>query len=267
MSVTKQDFIWYELMSKDLDAAAKFYAAVVGWTIAEIGSPEMRYLGFGIGGDKRSVGGMMQLSPEMLRTGAPQQWIGYLHADDVDAATEKAKEAGAQVWRQPHDLPGVGRFALLSDPQGAPFYLMAPQPQGELPPKLAPDAIGNVGWTELIAPDWTKEWPFYESQFGWTLSESFDMGGPMGVYQCFSSNEQPMTGGMMSTPEFLREATGNRAHWGFYFNVDNIQSAKDRVEKGGGTVTHGPQQVPGGGWTLNGVDPLGASFALFSRES
>jgi predicted enzyme related to lactoylglutathione lyase len=56
------------------------------------------------------------------------------------------------------------------------------------------------------------------------------------------------------------------ACWNFYFNVDSIKAAVQRVESGGGKVTHGPVQVPGGGWIINGQDPLGAMFALVSSK-
>jgi len=52
--------------------------------------------------------------------------------------------------------------------------------------------------------------------------------------------------------------------WGYYFNVDTIQAAIERVKAGGGTIVNGPHQVPGGQWIVQGVDPQGANFALVS---
>lgn len=265
MSGKKQDWVWYELITTDMDGASKFYSDVIGWHMKDVGSPGMRYRTFGTEESKREVGGIMEMIPPMAEAGAVPGWVGYLHVDDVDAATKNAEAAGARVCRQPSDIPGVGRFAVLADPQGAIFQLLTPAPQGEVPAPLPPTAVGAVGWHELGALDWEAEWAFYESQFGWTKSEAYNM-GPMGTYQTFTSSDFPMSGGMMTVPENMRPEGIDKARWGFYFNVDHIQQAKNRVEASGGTVLHGPQQVPGGGWVLNAADPQGLHFSLLSRN-
>lgn len=265
MEHNKHDFVWYELLTPDLEGSANFYRQVVGWTLKDVGGPGMRYYSASMDGSARGVGGMMELSGPMKQAGASPGWTGYIFAEDVDVATENVKLAGGHIHREPGDIPGVGRFSVLSDPQGAVFQLFRPSPQGEVPPPLAPNAVGNVGWVELGALDWQKEWEFYSSQFGWTLSEGYDM-GPMGRYQTFSTNGQPMTGGMMTVPEPVRAMNGNKARWAYYFNVDHIQRAKERLEAGGGTVLHGPAQVPGGGWIIQAMDPQGVPFHLHSAN-
>ncbi|MDR3774155.1 MAG: VOC family protein, partial [Terracidiphilus sp.] len=54
--------------------------------------------------------------------------------------------------------------------------------------------------------------------------------------------------------------------WNFYFNVDSIKAAVQRVQSGGGKALYGPAQVPGGGWIINGQDPQGAMFSLVSSQ-
>jgi hypothetical protein len=66
-------------------------------------------------------------------------------------------------------------------------------------------------------------------------------------------------GGMMTKPPMVPVPV-----WGYYFNVDTIQAAIERVKAGGGTIVNGPHQVPGGQWIVQGVDPQGANFALVS---
>jgi hypothetical protein len=66
---------------------------------------------------------------------------------------------------------------------------------------------------------------------------------------------------MMNKPPNLPVAA-----WGFYFNVDSIGAAIERVKSGGGRVLNGPAQVPGGGWIINGMDPQGAVFSLVSTK-
>ena len=264
MQAKKSDFVWYELLTTDLDAATKFYCDVVGWAPREITGPGMRYTVLGMNPQTRGVAGLMQMPEHLTSAAATPFWVGYISAEDVDAAAAEATAAGATIHREPTDIPHVGRFAVVADPQGAIFHLFKPTPQAEVPPALAPDADGIVGWHELMTTDSLAAWTFYASQFGWTISEEYDM-GPAGVYRTFSSNDQGMTGGMMTIPDSLR-AQMPRPDWNFYFTVPNIREAKTRIEAAGGVILHGPVQVPGGSWIVNGLDPQGGRFSLLSKK-
>jgi len=83
----------------------------------------------------------------------------------------------------------------------------------------------------------------------------------MGVYRIFDEGDgNPMgDGGMMTKPPGAPASS-----WNFYFNVDSIKAAIERVKKGGGRVINGPMQVPGGSWIIQGEDPQGAMFSLVS---
>jgi predicted enzyme related to lactoylglutathione lyase len=160
------------------------------------------------------------------------------------------------VIRPADDIPGVGRFASVVDPQGASFVLFKPQPNE--PPLLpAPDAPGTVGWHELRALDGPAVFDFYATLFGWTKGEGLDM-GPVGVYQLFEIDGVP-SGAVMT-----RESDATLPSWRYYFRVAAIDAAAQRVTQLGGTVTMGPDQVPSGDWVLHGRDPQGAVFALMS---
>ncbi len=105
-------FCWDELQARDVDAAKKFYPALFGWKMKE--SPEYTEWHNG----DTPIGGMMQSqAPPQV----PAYWLPYFAVDDCDATVNKAKESGAQVFVGPMNYPGVGRFALLGDPQGAVF--------------------------------------------------------------------------------------------------------------------------------------------------
>ena len=159
------------------------------------------------------------------------------------------------------DIPGVGRFAMVADPGGAPFYVMTPKPPpgaepGPMPPGGTP---GTIGWRELYSPLGDKgALAFYGGQFGWESIAEFDMGGTMGIYRIFGADGAQM-GGMMKQPENIPAS-----FWNFYVNVDGIDAAAERVKSGGGEIRMGPHEVPGGSWVLQGVDPQGAAFALIS---
>ena len=116
------DFIWYELMTTDADAAEAFYSGLVGWSFAASGQPDMDYRLFSADGP--AVGGFMALTDEMQQGGARPLWAGYIGVDDVDATAKAVGEADGMVMVEPTDIPGVGRFAFVTDPEGAPFYIM-----------------------------------------------------------------------------------------------------------------------------------------------
>jgi predicted enzyme related to lactoylglutathione lyase len=114
---------WNELQARNLDAAKKFYAPLFGWTLKE--SPE--YTEFHLG--TRAIGGMMQSkAPE----GVPSFWLPYFMVDDCDGTVQKSSAAGGSVHVPPMDIPTVGRFAVLTDPQGASFAIIQMELKGHV---------------------------------------------------------------------------------------------------------------------------------------
>ena len=126
---------------------------------------------------------------------------------------------------------------------------------GEAPPASAPGTPGTIGWHELSALDALPAFEFYAALFGWTIVESMDM-GPMGKYHMFAIDGVPC-GGVMNKVEQQPAPA-----WLYYVNVPEIESATARIKAGGGQVIHGPAEVPGGSWIVNGIDPQGAPFAV-----
>src|SRR3954468_17557440 len=114
-------FVWYELMTTDADAAETFYSDVVGWRTQDAGMPGMRYTILSVG--ESGVGGIMTIPPNACAAGSRPGWIGYVGVDDVDAAAGRVKQAGGAIHKPAEDIPGVGRFAVVADPQGASFVL------------------------------------------------------------------------------------------------------------------------------------------------
>ena len=127
-------FFWYELMTSDLDAAAKFYPAVIGWTAEDFPGSEMRYIV--MNAKDGGVGGIMTLPEAAKAMGAGPAWIGYIKAGNVDADTDAVKAAGGAVYQPPRDIPNVGRFAVMLDDQGAvsaPFRAATGDADGGMP--------------------------------------------------------------------------------------------------------------------------------------
>jgi predicted enzyme related to lactoylglutathione lyase len=242
-------FIWYELITSDMDAAARFYGEVVGWTVKSSGQPGQDYRQWSAAGE--GVGGLMAVPPEAKDM--PPVWMGYVSVDNVDDRVTSIKAAGGAVHMPPWDIPGVGRIAMVADPQGASFYVMTPTGEGQST-AFAPGRPGHGGWHELHTTDWQAALDFYSAQLGWAKTEAIDM-GPMGTYLLFNAGGDAI-GGMMNSPNLPRP------RWLYYFGLDNIDTAKTRVVSAGGQVLNGPNEVPGGSWVLQAQDPQGAAFAL-----
>lgn len=247
---TPNNFLWYELMTTDTGAAAGFYSHVVGWKTGDGSTPRNPYTLFMIG--DQGVGGMMELPKEACDQGAEPGWVGYIAVEDVDEEVKRVEAAGGRMLREPDDVPGMLRFAVVADPHGAAFVIF--RGFGGDMPKLASGTPGTVGWHELSGGDVESTFAFYSRLFGWTKDQAMDM-GDNGVYQLFAAGDEPI-GAMM------KRQNGTGPHWLFYFCVDDIDAAVARIDNKGGTVTMGPHQVPGDAWIIQALDPQGASFAL-----
>ena len=211
--------------------------------------------------DGGSAGGLFQLTPDMLKHGAKPTWLGYLHVNNVDAAVAAIEADGGKKLMK-MDLP-VGQIAMVTDPMGTPFYVMNP-----IPPPGKPDAVSDVfdpkaeqrvQWNELQSPDLARAKTFYAKHFGFEFNEVMPMGA-MGDY-CFVDHSGLRLGAIMQKPE-----QSPIASWLFYFGVPSAAAAKRAIEAGGGKVTNGPHQVPGGDWIITATDPQGAPFGVVSPQ-
>ncbi len=188
-------FFWHELMTSDTKAAQKFYCDVVGWTTQDAGAAGAQYTLFQV--KDQGVGGMLEISPDMAEHGARPGWLGYVSVSDVDQTVSRIRAEGGKIHIAPQEVPGVIRFALVADPQGAVFYI-AKGLRPDAPPPLPVGTPGTIGWNELMAGEWQTAFAFYEKLFGWTKDQAIDM-GPMGTYQLFAAGG-PAIGGMMTKP-------------------------------------------------------------------
>jgi uncharacterized protein len=257
MSDMHGKFVWIELMTSDPKAAEGFYSKVVGWSAKDSGQPGMSYTLLSMGATM--MGGLMAIPEEAKRMGAGPIWLGYIAVDDVDAYAAKITAAGGRVLKEPTDIPGMLRFAVVADPYMTAFMIMkgfGDPPEGGMP---APGTPGSVGWRELHAGALDGAWAFYSSLFGWTKGDAMDM-GPDGKYQLFNI-DRVQSGGMMT-----KMATIPAPFWLYYFNVPKLDSCVEAITANGGQIANGPMQVPGGQWIVQAIDPQGAMFALVANE-
>ena len=252
MSNKQGEFIWYELMTSDLEAARAFYSAVVGWTIGSsstIPSADYRL----VHAQDADVAGMQQLDDGMIAGGARPIWTGYICVKDVDAVAAAIPAAGGKILMPPRDIPGVGRHAMAADPHGVPFYIMRGFVEDGVSRSFDPEAMGHCSWNELSTPDQNTSMSFYMNLFGWTNPSSMPM-GEMGDYRFLFVDDQRIGACM--------EEANEPAHWRFYFVVPSIANAAEAIKANGGQIISGPHEIPEGGVILIGTDPQGARFGL-----
>ena len=239
-------FVWHELLTTDTAAAAAFYPKVLPWRTAPSSMPGYTIWMAG----QTQIGGLMALPAEAGAT--PPHWLVYVGTPNVDATCSQAQGLGARIVKAPADIPNVGRFAVLTDPQGATFALFTP---GAGPPPGAPPAQGGFSWHELATTDVAAALRFYGQLFGWTKGPGHDMGA-MGVYQIFQHGGDQV-GGIVNV-----QAPSTPPSWLSYVNVAEASRAVAAAKAGGGRLLHGPMEVPGGSWIAMMMDPQGGAFAV-----
>ncbi len=247
-------FCWDELLTSDPDGAAAFYAALVGWGTGEWegeGQPYRLWTRRGV-----PLGGFMRLPEELAAAGVPPHWLVYISTPDADACARKAETLGASTLEM-LDLDGIGRLAVIKDPQGAVFT--AYQPADRTPGHDDPARVGEFSWRELATTDWEAAWAFYSELFGWGVSSQPDM-GEIGIYHMFHRGAHPL-GGMFNRPPEMPVSA-----WTSYIRVPDAHAAAKRVSELGGAVLHGPIEVPDDDLVATCRDPQGAVFAVHSTR-
>ncbi|MEZ5572616.1 MAG: VOC family protein [Halioglobus sp.] len=256
MSNKHGDFIWYELITDDADAAQAFYGAVLGWTFNKASGSDNNYRQFSMNG--LHVGGVLPLTKSMVDAGIRPCWMGYVNVEDVDRMAEAIASANGTVHMQPQDIPGIGRFAFVSDPQGALFYVMTPTPPpgGGYSQSFAATEpmLGHCAWNELATTNPPAALNFYHDLFGWEKDGDMDM-GVLGKYEFLRHGF--MLGAMM--PKLVEMPA---PVWTYYFRVADIDAAVVKINANGGTILQEPTEIPGGDFSMNAIDPQGAPFAL-----
>lgn len=246
--------IWYELLSDDADASRDFYQAVIGWTVhpADLGGMDYRMID---ARDGDFAGGLMNLTAEMKAGGAKPTWLFYLGVDDVDAAVAKVQERGGTVQMPAIDMPGVGRMAMVADPQGNSFYVMRGA-SDEASRAWERTSMGKCNWNELVTTDQAAGNAFYADVFGWRYPDKMSMPGDMGDYVFVEAAGETIGATMPIQPD------GMQRGWTFYFRAPEIEAAAAQVRARGGEVLQGPMQVPGGDMVILARDPHGVTFGV-----
>jgi predicted enzyme related to lactoylglutathione lyase len=260
-------FVWYELLTPDTDASVAFYGDVVGWKT-------QAFEGGGSSGYKMWIasqgplGGVMsskkakEHAPEPQKVASPPHWMAHVQVENVDATVERAKELGGSICYGPEDIPNVGRFAVIGDPQGATLSVFKPNPSSQPMPLHDDSKPGEFGWNELLTTNKEDALKFYGDLFGWKTIREVDLGKDHGTYLIYGLGEKVL-GGMYTKTKGMQQMP---TAWTFYARVSDIDAAVARAKAKGGKVISGPMEVPGGDRIAQLVDPLGAPFALLEGK-
>jgi len=240
-------FVWRDLLAKNLDASKRFYGELFGWTTKEFPGPSPYYV---IQAGEKMIGGIM---PIPKGEPYPPFWMSYVSVSDVDACAERAKSAGGKIHRAPTDIPTVGRFAIIADPNGgttAAFKSIQGDPQRD-------DMMGvNVFcWESLQTPNPKADIGFYKKVYGWiesTFGDAITLGTGEGMANQLAS--------VTAAP------SGMPTSWTTYVAVVSLSGARDRVKRLGGSIVVEAVPVPTMGAFAVVQDPDKAVICLFEPE-
>jgi len=120
-------FSWFELMTDDVEGAKAFYGALLGWQFVTTEDAGIPYTHAVVSGVARPVAGMFDRRYAMTENAQklPPHWGSYITVEDADASVQRVERLGGHIIVPPTDIPGVGRFAVIQDPQGAVVSLIA----------------------------------------------------------------------------------------------------------------------------------------------
>lgn len=246
------EFCWYELGTRDLAAAVKFYTELMNWgTLTHDMGEYGKYYIFQSEG--QDVGGGYLLAGPQFEC-IPPHWMPYVWVDDVDASATKAAEIGGKVVAPPMDMPNIGRMAVLQDQQGAHFAVFMGREYAGASRLAKP---GRFAWTELLTTDDAAARQFYTQLLGWNFTE-MPMGPGMS-YTVYQIDGKPAAGMMkMAGPQFK----GVPPHWTSYLSVADCDATVARASKLGAKVLLPAQDIPNVGRFSVLQDPTGAVFAV-----
>jgi predicted enzyme related to lactoylglutathione lyase len=247
-------FVWYELVTTNMEAAKAFYTKVVGWGAQDVAGAA--YTLFTAQG--APVCGLISMPEDAREEGYRPTWLGYIGVDDVDFTADRIAQLGGDIYVPPREIPNISRFAVALDLQRVSIAVFKwLDGGGQQPAKL--DTPGRVGWHELLAADRDEAFAFYAELFGWQKVGAGSRAAD--AYQLFSAGGQTL-GGICTKP-----AAVPFPFWLYFFNVPDIDMAITHVNEGGGEILDGPTEVPDGNWMLRCTDPQGAIFALLGKRS
>jgi predicted enzyme related to lactoylglutathione lyase len=242
--------VWEELVTPDLASAEHFYGGLLGWTFKDLKVGNQDYALALL--DGRPIAGLVQ-RPEPAGARHQYFWLTFLGAADVDAVKRAALSDGGKVIVQPRTYPARGRQALLADPQGAVFGVIASQ-TGDPPDYLADP--GEWIWSVVLTRNPDTDARFYKKLFGYDV---FDLPSEDGLRHVVLSNDDYARAGVNSLPA---DSHRRRPHWLDFVRVSDASEMATKAVALGGRVLVEPRVDRHGGRLAVIADPAGAPFGV-----
>lgn len=236
---------WADLMAPDVEAAGRFYSAVLGWEVPE---PDEQHGGYVVA--HKAGASAAGIGP--VQEGARAAWTLYVATDDADATAAAVEQHGGSLLRPPTDVTDLGRMVVATDPTGATFGLWQ---AGTFVGGQVVGEPGGLAWEDLRSTDPAAAQAFYGAVFGYAF-QPVEMAGP--DYATFGPAGDPAPyggiGGLMGGD--------GPSHWLVYFAVEDADAACAAVTAGGGTVQAPAFDTPFGRMAAV-TDPDGAPFWVY----
>lgn len=234
-------FLGSDLLTEDAATAATFYAELFGWDVEKV-----KEGGFAIHHQGRLIASVSQIDsadPEVDES----FWLVGIAVADLDKAVKAASRLGAEVRERVTTVEGYGRFAVISDPQGAPVMLIEPGSK----PIGGTTGPGSWVWTELWTDDIDAAANFYAKVIGYGQSEVERRDEK---YRVFKSGEE-LRAGLVKIPDELENVEPG---WAAYVGVEDLAKTLARVRELGGRVIFASEDNPIRGAVALIADPTGA---------
>jgi predicted enzyme related to lactoylglutathione lyase len=239
-------FVWRELMTSDIQKARGFYGELLGWTFTDMPMPTGTYTLVKKG--EALVAGMMPTPPDKPM---PTAWLTYISVANVDDCLKAAGANGGATIMPPMDVPGVGRFAMMSDATGGVVGVL----RNATTDGPAPDrpGVGTFCWESLMTTDLEKAKAFYGEVVGWTAGP-----GPGAT--------TVMKAGEAMVADFGPAPHGMPSAWMLHVVIEKLETARARAEQLGGKVMVPEIAVPKVGRMAFIADPTGGMISLFEPD-
>ena len=242
--------VWADLVIPDLESAERFYTGLLGWTFQDIRLGHTDYAVASLGG--QPIAGLLQRAPRPGGGSAPQ-WLTYIAVASVDSAAQAALRNGASMVVEPRSYPRRGRQAVLRDPQGAIFGMLA-STSGDTADLLADP--GDWIWSTLLTNDVDIAVSFYQTVFGY---DAVDLSGDDGREHVVLSTGDYARAGAANLPATARDP---HPRWLDFVRVADAAEAAAKAQTLGGQVLVAPHADRYGSLVAVLADPAGAAFGV-----
>jgi predicted enzyme related to lactoylglutathione lyase len=259
---------WIDAAEPDPEAATAFYSGLFGWEFESMMPPDapgQYFVARKNGGDVAAVGSIPEAMPQMA------MWNTYIWVDSADETAAKVSDAGGTVVMEPFDIPGSGRMAVCTDPEGAVFCLW--QAREHRGARIV-NEHGSVNFNGLNTRDVDGAKAFYGAVFGWTTLrigafEAWTLPGygdhleenDPGIRQRIAEmgGEPGFEDVVASITQISDDQPDTPPHWSVTFAVDDADAIAAKATELGGTAIVPPFNAP---WTRLTIlaDPQGATF-------